>query len=48
MGSARGGDYRLEVKLPVEFAPLRRLQGSVAVNGISLTVAEVFQKVSPP
>lgn len=34
-------DYRLTVKLPGEFAGLVAYKGSIAVNGISLTVAEV-------
>ncbi len=39
-----GGDYRLEIQLPVEFAHYVVCKGSVAVNGISLTVAEVLPK----
>jgi riboflavin synthase len=39
---ALGGDYRLEVELPLEFAHYIALKGSVAINGISLTVAEVL------
>ena len=35
-----GDDYRLEVALPGEFAHYLAFKGSVAVNGISLTVAE--------
>jgi riboflavin synthase len=40
----RGGDHRLEVQLPVEFAHYVVSKGSIAVNGISLTVAEVLPK----
>jgi riboflavin synthase len=35
------GDQRLEVELPSEFAHYVANKGSIAVNGISLTVAEV-------
>lgn len=35
-----GDDYRLEVALPAEFAHYLAFKGSIAVNGISLTVAE--------
>ena len=35
-----GDDYRLEVALPGEFAHYLAFKGSIAVNGISLTVAE--------
>ncbi len=34
-------DFRLTVKLPGEFSHLVAYKGSIAVNGISLTVAEV-------
>ena len=37
----RGADYRLEIELPQAFARYLVSKGSVAVNGISLTVAEV-------
>ena len=37
----RGADHRLEVVLPPEFAHLVAFKGSIAVDGISLTVAEV-------
>jgi riboflavin synthase len=37
-----GGDYRLEIELPAEFAHYVASKGSIAVNGISLTVAEVL------
>jgi riboflavin synthase len=36
-----GTDYRLEVELPAEFAHYVASKGSIAVNGISLTVAEI-------
>jgi riboflavin synthase len=36
-----GKDHRLTVKLPGEFARFVAYKGSIAVNGISLTVAEV-------
>ena len=38
------GDHRLEVRLPAEFAHYVVSKGSIAVNGISLTVAEVLPK----
>lgn len=37
-----GADYRLEIELPNDFAHYIAYKGSVAVNGISLTVAEVL------
>jgi riboflavin synthase len=36
-----GADHRLEIALPTEFARYVILKGSIAVNGISLTVAEL-------
>ena len=36
-----GSDVRLEIELPAEFAHYIAYKGSIAVNGISLTVAEV-------
>jgi riboflavin synthase len=36
------GDYRLEIELPPEFSHYVVFKGSVAVNGISLTVAEIL------
>ena len=39
---ATGSDYRLEAELPTEFAHYLAYKGSVALNGISLTVAEVL------
>ena len=38
------GDHRLEVQLPAEFAHYVVSKGSIAVNGISLTVADVLPK----
>jgi riboflavin synthase len=38
----RGADHRLEVELPAEFAHYVTFKGSLAINGISLTVAEVL------
>ena len=35
-------DFRLEISLPAEFASYIAPKGSIAVNGISLTVAEVL------
>jgi riboflavin synthase len=40
----KGADFRLEIELPKEFAPYVASKGSIAVNGISLTVADVFRK----
>ena len=39
-----GTDFRLEIELPEAFAPYVAYKGSIAVNGISLTVAEIFPK----
>ena len=39
-----GVDHRLEVELPAKFAHYVACKGSIAVNGISLTVAEVSQE----
>ena len=39
-----GADQRLEVELAAEFAHYVALKGSIAVNGVSLTVAEVSQR----
>jgi riboflavin synthase len=36
-----GHDYRLELELPSDFARYVAHKGSIAVNGISLTVAEI-------
>jgi riboflavin synthase len=40
----KGNDVRLEIELPAEFARYVAYKGSIAVNGISLTVAEVLPK----
>jgi riboflavin synthase len=37
-----GADHRLEIELPGDFSHYIAYKGSVAVNGISLTVAEVL------
>src|SRR6059036_811733 len=39
-----GEDYRLEVDLPEDFAHYAAYKGSVAINGISLTIAELLAK----
>jgi riboflavin synthase len=39
-----GPDFRLEIELPTNFAHYVVPKGSIAVNGISLTVAEVLLK----
>lgn len=36
-----GGDYRLVVELPAEFARYVACKGSIAIDGISLTIADV-------
>ena len=38
-----GADHRLEIELPAEFAHYIAHKGSIAVNGISLTVAELSE-----
>ena len=38
----KGADQRLEIELPSEFAHYVAHKGSIAVNGISLTIAEVL------
>ena len=40
----KGADFRLEVELPRKFARYVASKGSIALDGISLTVAEVLQK----
>jgi riboflavin synthase len=42
--NAVGTDLRLEIELPSEFAQYVAYKGSIAANGISLTVAEVLPK----
>lgn len=39
-----GTDHRLEVDLPPDFAHYAAYKGSVAINGISLTIAELLPK----
>ena len=39
-----GTDYRLEVDLPSDFAHYAAYKGSIAINGISLTIAELLLK----
>ena len=39
---AGGADHRIEVELPAAFARYVASQGSVALNGVSLTIAEVL------
>ena len=36
-----GTDYRLEVELPDDFAHYAAFKGSIALNGVSLTIAEI-------
>jgi riboflavin synthase len=40
----KGADFRLEVESPKAFAPYVAAKGSIAVNGISLTIADVLPK----
>jgi riboflavin synthase len=40
----KGADFRLEIELQGEFAQYVARKGSIALNGISLTVADVFAK----
>ena len=40
----KGADFRLEVELPQKFAHYVASKGSIAVDGISLTVADVLPK----
>lgn len=40
----KGADFRLEIALPAKFARYVASKGSVAVDGISLTVADVSSK----
>jgi riboflavin synthase len=37
-----GADYRLEVELPGDFAHYAACKGSIALNGVSLTIAELL------
>src|SRR6059036_3101739 len=40
----KGADFRLEVELPAEFVQYVARKGSIALNGISLTIADVLPK----
>jgi riboflavin synthase len=40
----KGTDFRLEVELPKGYAPYVASKASIAVNGISLTVADILPK----
>ena len=40
----KNSDLRLEIELPPEFAQYVAFKGSIAINGISLTVAELSSK----
>lgn len=39
-----GDDHRLEVALPPEFTHYATYKGSIAVNGVSLTIAEILSQ----
>ena len=41
---AAGEDCRLEIELPAEFAHYAAFKGSIAIDGISLTIAELSPK----
>ncbi|OAI43065.1 riboflavin synthase subunit alpha [Verrucomicrobia bacterium SCGC AG-212-E04] len=41
---ARGQDHRLELETPDDFAHYLAFKGSIAINGVSLTVAEVLDR----
>ena len=40
--AGQGADYRLEVELPKRFAHYVAFKGSIALNGVSLTIAELL------
>ena len=40
----KGPDVRLEISLPGEFARYATFKGSIAVNGVSLTIAELAEE----
>ena len=44
LSEAAGEDHRLEVELPADFAHYAAYKGSIAINGISLTIAELLPK----
>lgn len=41
---ARGDDHRLELETPDDFAHYLAFKGSIAINGVSLTIAEVLDR----
>lgn len=41
---AAGKDYRIEVELPADFAHYAAYKGSIAIDGISLTIAELLPR----
>jgi riboflavin synthase len=41
---SKGADFRLEVELPQKFAGYVASKGSIAIDGISLTIADVLPK----
>ena len=41
---AKGADFRMEIELSSKFAQHLASKGSIAVNGISLTIAEVLPR----
>jgi riboflavin synthase len=41
---ARGDDHRLELETPEDFAHYLAFKGSIAINGVSLTIAEVLDR----
>ena len=40
----RGNDYRLEVETPDDYGHYLAFKGSIAINGISLTIADVLDR----
>jgi riboflavin synthase len=40
----RGDDYRLELETPDDYSHYLAFKGSIAINGISLTIAEVLDR----
>lgn len=42
--SAHGEDHRLEVQIPGEMARYAVMKGSIALNGVSLTIAELTEE----
>jgi riboflavin synthase len=41
----RGSDVRIDIQLPGEFARYLAFKGSVAINGVSLTVSAIDEKI---